>query len=142
MNKNVAVINSIYEAFGKGDVPTILNYLSENVEWEKWDDNFAQRAGVPWLMERKGKTGALEFFKIIGEFVFKDFQVVSIMANENHVAVECILEVDIPSTGGHFKEDEIHLWSFDGQGQVIRFRHFADTAKHIEAAKVTMAVNI
>jgi len=44
--------------------------------------------------------------------------------------------------GVHFKEDEMHLCSFDEQGKVIHFRHFADIAKHIAAAKLSMELNI
>ena len=31
---HVKTVQSIYDAFGKGDVPTILGHLAENVEWE------------------------------------------------------------------------------------------------------------
>ena len=135
MNTNVATVKRIYEAFGRGDIPVIVGYLSDNVQWESWANNYAQNAGVPWLLERNGKEGAIEFFKIIGTFIFRDFQVLSVMGDEKQVAAECILEADIPDTGVHFSEEEMHLWTFDEQGKVIRFRHYCDTAKHIAAAK-------
>jgi ketosteroid isomerase-like protein len=91
---------------------------------------------VPWLLPRKGKQGALEFFKTVGELRIKDFQVLSIMSNDNQVAVEFIIEADVPATGGHYRDEEIHLWTFDEQGKVIRLRHYADTAKQINAAKL------
>jgi len=135
MNTNVATVNSIYDAFGRGDVPDILSYLSDNVQWESWANNYAQNAGVPWLLERNGKEGALEFFKIIGTFIFRDFRVLSVMGNETQVAAECVLEAEIPASGAHLSEEELHLWTFDERGKVIRFRHYCDTAKHIAAAK-------
>lgn len=137
MSTNIESVNSIYEAFGNNDVPAILDYLADNVQWEPWPDNYAQNVGVPWLLERNGKEGAQEFFKIVGTFIFKDFRVVSVMGNGNQVAVECIIEADIPSSGGHLSDDEIHLWTFDEQGKVIRFRHYCDTAKHIAASRRT-----
>jgi uncharacterized protein len=96
-----------------------------------------QKAGVPWLQARKGKDGALEFFNIIGGFNFKDFQVLSIMDNENQVAAEIIVEADVPETGGYIRDEEMHLWTFDEQGKVIRLRHYADTAKHMRAAAIS-----
>ena len=87
------------------------------------------------MQARKGKDGAIEFFRIVGEFNIKDFQVLSIMGNDNQVAVEFIIEADVPATGGHYRDEEMHLWTFDGQGKVIRLRHYTDTAKHIAAAK-------
>ena len=135
MNNNLKTIHSIYEAFGKGDIPAIIDCLAEDVQWEKWDDNSAQQAGVPWLQARQGKEGALTFFKIVGELNIKDFRVLSIMSNENQVAVEFIIEADVPATRGHYRDEEMHLWTFDEQGKVIRLRHYADTAKHMAAAK-------
>lgn len=134
MKNNAATVGALYEAFGKGDIPSVLNYLSDDVQWEQWDDNSAQKSGVPWLQARNGKDGALEFFKIVGGFTIKDFRVLSLMANESQVAAEIIFEADIPSTGGHFRDEEVHLWTFDEQGKVIRMRHYSDTAKHMLAA--------
>jgi len=136
MKNNIETVKSIYDAFGKGDVPGILEHLSENVLWEPWEENYAQKAGVPWLLERKGKDGVREFFRIIGGFVFREFRVLSVMGGGNKVAAECLFDADIPTTGGHIKEDEIHLWTFDDHGKVIEYRHYCDTAKHIAAAKL------
>ncbi len=135
MSNHLATTGAIYEAFGKGDIPTILSYVAEDVQWEQWADNFAQRAGVPWMTARQGKAGVLEFFQVLGGMPIKDFQVLSMMAGGNQVAVEFVIEVDIPSTGGHYRDEEIHLWTFDDSGKVIRLRHYTDTAKHIAAAK-------
>ncbi|HSI78773.1 MAG TPA: hypothetical protein VK957_22960, partial [Lunatimonas sp.] len=74
------------------------------------------------------------FFKIVGGFDIKDFQVLSIMASENQVAAEIVFEADVPATGGHFRDEEVHVWTFDEHGKVIRMRHYSDTAKHIRAA--------
>ncbi|MFD3003669.1 nuclear transport factor 2 family protein [Pontibacter toksunensis] len=137
MNKNVATVNRIYEAFGRGDIPTIIDCLSENVQWEQWADNSAQKAGVPWMQAQKGKQGVMEFFKNVGELEVKDFQVLSIMANETQVAAELVFEARVPSTNNHYRDEEIHLWTFDEEGKVIGLRHYADTAKIIAAAKAS-----
>jgi uncharacterized protein len=130
MNNNLQTINRIYEAFGKGDIPTIIESLSENIQWEQWADNTAQKSNVPWMQFRQGKEGAVEFFKSLANLEIKDFQVLSIMSNDNQVAVEFILEANVPATDGHYRDEEIHLWTFDAQGKVIRLRHYTDTAKH------------
>ncbi len=135
MSNHLATATAIYEAFGKGDIPTILSHMADDVQWEQWADNSAQRAGVPWLVGRQGKAGVLEFFQVLGGMAIKDFQVLSMMAGGNQVAVEFVIEVDVPSTGGHYRDEEIHLWTFNDAGQVIRLRHYADTAKHIAAAQ-------
>lgn len=135
MNDNIATVHRIYEAFGKGDIPAILDCLADNVQWEQWADNSAQKAGVPWMQAQQGKQGAMAFFKSVGELAVKDFQVLSIMANESQVAAEFVFEASVPATGKHYRDEEIHLWTFNEQGKVVRLRHYTDTAKHIAAAQ-------
>lgn len=134
MNDHLATIGKIYQAFGQGDIPTILEYMADDVQWEAWTDNSAQKAGVPWLQARQGKEGVLAFFQVLGGMPVKDFQILSLMAGGNQVAAEFVIEIEVPATGGHYRDEEIHLWTFNEAGQVIRLRHYTDTAKHIAAA--------
>lgn len=126
-------VEAIYAAFGEGNVPAILDVLSPEVEWESWSDNLAQRAGVPWLLPRRGHAGVAAFFELIGTWRIREFSVLSMMAGGHQVAVEFVLEADLPN-GRHFRDEEIHLWTFGPDGRVVRLRHYADTAKHIRAA--------
>ena len=133
---NIDTVKAMYEAFGRGDVPSILEKMSDDVRWEEWADNTAQKRGVPWLKPRRGKEGVADFFRLISEFAVKEFQVLSIMGGGNQVAAEFVFEADAPPHGRHYRDEEIHLWTFDEQGKVIRLRHYADTAKHMAVAGV------
>jgi ketosteroid isomerase-like protein len=137
MSDHTATVASIYQAFGHGDVATILAALSDNVQWEAWNDNHAQRANVPWLRRREGKAGAGEFFQIAAGFTIHDFQVISLMGGGNQVAAEILIDAT-PQGGVRYRDEEIHLWTFDDSGKVIRLRHYVDTAKHIAAAHAQM----
>jgi ketosteroid isomerase-like protein len=133
---NIATVQGIYEAFGKGDVPAILGVLADEVEWESWADNSAVKAGVPWMVPRHGKQDVVKFFEIAGQMKITDLQVLSMMEGGSQVAVEFILEADLPTYGGgHYRDEEVHLWTFNDAGQVVRLRHYTDTAKHIAAYK-------
>lgn len=132
--RNRKTTEEIYAAFGRGDVPFILNKLSADVAWEAWSDNFAQRAGVPWLQPRKGRAGAAAFFEYIASWKIARFDVLSIMAGGANVAVEISNDMTVTQTGARLLEEEMHLWTFDESGAVIRFRHYVDTARHIAAA--------
>lgn len=134
MSEPLATVGKIYEAFGRGDVPAILDCMADSVQWEAWADNTAQKQGVPWLQARQGKEGVLAFFQVLGGMSVKDFQVLSLMAGGNQVAAEIVIEVEIPETGAHFRDEELHLWTLNEVGKVIRLRHYNDTAKHIAAA--------
>lgn len=135
MGSNLETVQQIYAAFGRGDIPAILDTLADDVAWEAWADNFGARAGVPWLVPRSGKAGVAEFFGLLGStLIVKHFRVLSLMDGGDHVAAEFEIACDVPSTGRHYRDEEIHLWTFDAAGKVIRLRHYTDTAKHIHAA--------
>jgi uncharacterized protein len=128
-----ATVASIYEAFRTGDVPAILDTLADDVRWEEWTDNSAQKAGVPWLQRRDGKAGALEFFKIAGQMAMHEFRVLSLLAGGPQVVAEVVIDATGPS-GRRYRDEELHLWTFNDSGKVVRLRHYVDTAKHIAAS--------
>jgi ketosteroid isomerase-like protein len=64
---NLGTVQGIYESFGKGDVPAILDVLADDVEWEAWENNSAVNAGVPWMVPRHGKADAVHFFETAGQ---------------------------------------------------------------------------
>jgi ketosteroid isomerase-like protein len=134
---NLSTVQSIYEAFGKSDVPAILDVLAEDVEWEAWADNSAVKAGVPTMVPRHGKTEVAKFFETAGQMEITDLEIINMMEGGNEVAVEFVLEANLPSWGGgHYRDEEIHLWTFNDQGKVRRLRHYIDTATHIAAFKL------
>lgn len=127
------ITQDIYAAFGRGDIPAILAHLDPEVAWESWAHNSAQEAGVPWLRARRGREGAAEFFQVVGTLRIHDFRVLDLMASGRQVAVEFTIHFTAPS-GREVREEEMHLWTFNAQGHVTRFRHYLDTAKQIAAA--------
>jgi uncharacterized protein len=128
-----ATVASIYDAFRTGDIPAILETLADDVRWEEWTDNSAQKAGVPWLQRGDGKAGALEFFKIAGQMAIHEFRVLSLLAGGQQVVAEVVIDATAPS-GRRYRDEELHLWTFNDAGQVVRLRHYVDTAKHIAAS--------
>jgi ketosteroid isomerase-like protein len=135
MSDHSQTVRSMYDAFHRGDVASIVAKMSPDVVWDGWPDNRGQQAGVPWMQCHKGREGVAEFFKALGNLKFRSFQVRNILAGGNQVAAEIAVEFELTATGAVVRDDEIHLWTFDSSGEVVRFRHYLDTAKHIEAAK-------
>jgi len=129
-----ATVGSIYEAFGRGDVPAILEHLADDVAWDDWPDNFAQRAGVPHLMPRHGRDDVAGFFGVVGAWTVLGFEVLDVIGDGRQVVAEIRASFALPD-GGRFADEELHLWTFDGAGRVSRFRHYVDTAKHIAASR-------
>jgi hypothetical protein len=134
---NIATVQSLYEAFGRGDIPAILDMQSDEVTWEAWDgQNAGQDAGVPWLQVRRGKEGVGAFFQDLAEGLeFHSFEPRNLLEGGNQVASTLAIDATAKATGERFQDEEIHLWTFDEAGKVVGLRHYADTAKHIRATK-------
>jgi ketosteroid isomerase-like protein len=129
---NLLTIRETYAAFGRGDVPAILDLIAEDCDWEAWGDNSAQAAGVPHLQRRRGPSGVAEFFAAVAELEMHDFKVLDYLAGDDQVAAEIVIEASTPK-GGRFRDEELHLWKLDAHGKIVRLRHYVDTAKHIAA---------
>jgi ketosteroid isomerase-like protein len=129
-----ATVGRIYEAFGRGDVPGVLEHLADDVAWDAWPDNFAQRAGAPHLAARHGRDDVAGFFGVIGAWTVLGFEVLDVVGDGRQVVAEIRASFALPG-GGRFADEELHLWTFDDTGRVCRFRHYVDTAKHIAASR-------
>jgi uncharacterized protein len=125
-------VNGLYAAFGRGDIPAILELLADDIRWEHWSDSFVQRADVPSLKARGGREGAAEFFAEIADWEVTEFSVLDVMASDKQVVAEVVIEATLPN-GGRFRDEELHLWGFNDDGKIHRMRHYVDTAKHIAA---------
>ncbi|GAA4406531.1 hypothetical protein GCM10023187_26070 [Nibrella viscosa] len=136
MKTNTDTVAQIYADFGQGNIPAILKQLADDVQWEAWADNSAQQHDVPWLKPRFGKDNVPGFFQVVGQMTFIRFEVLSMMSGGNQVAVELSIETAPSAISLGIADEEIHLWTFNEEGKVIRFRHYADTYKHIQAASV------
>jgi uncharacterized protein len=130
---NLATVQAVYEDFNKGNIPGILDRLADNVEWEKWKDNYAQKADIPYLRFQTGRQGVTDFFAAVADLGITNIEILSMMEGNNQVAVEVYLE------SAKFNDEEIHLFTFDDEGKITRFRHYLDTAKQIAANEKSQA---
>jgi ketosteroid isomerase-like protein len=129
-NDNLASVQSIYAAFGRGDVPAILEHLGEDVAW---DYGLADQ-GIPWLVERKGRAGVVAFFQSLAGFQIQKFDVKAIVGKADLVLALVEVEGIVASTGRRVSDPaEVHVWHFDERGKVRRFRHAVDTLQHYKA---------
>jgi ketosteroid isomerase-like protein len=131
---HLPTVQALYQAFGAGDAAAFLSHLAHDVEWEQWSDNRAAAAGVPWLQPYTGRDAVGGFLAAAAQMEIVDFQILNMMEGGDEVAVTFVLEAKLPNCGGRsYRDEEVHLWSFDSEGKVTRLRHYVDTAKHIEA---------
>ena len=124
---NLQTTQNIYAAFGRGDIPAILDTLSEDVEWEY----AATSNNAPWLKRGRGREGAGAFFASLAGMDIQRFGVNSILAGDKVTVALVNIEFTVKATGKRVvEEDEVHIWHFDERGKVARFRHRVDTLAH------------
>jgi ketosteroid isomerase-like protein len=132
---NRAAVVSLYEAFGRGDVAGIVEHLADDVSWDAdWADNFAQRTAVDHFRPRRGLTEVLEFFQVLASYTVHNFEVHDVLVSADRVA--CVVVIDATTAnGGRYRDEEMHLWTFNAAGKISALRHYIDSAKHLAAAR-------
>lgn len=119
--EHLKTVQGIYSAFGRGDVPALLNYLDENVDWE-----MVGPPNSPITGNRRGKSGATEFFVAVAQSEdMKAFEPREFIADGDTVVVWGFESFVVKSTGRAFQSDWAHLWWFKA-GKVAKFRGFND----------------
>jgi ketosteroid isomerase-like protein len=113
----------VYDAFGRGDIPFILDQLAEDVAW----DQDAPGYGLPVYEPGTGRAHAAKFFEALQGLEFLRFAPSNFLVGGNQVAVPVDLEVKVKATGRPVSALEIHLWTFDDEtGKITRFFHAVD----------------
>jgi ketosteroid isomerase-like protein len=128
------IVQDIFAAFGRGDVPAVLAHLSPEIEWDLEQSGAA--AELPWLRPRRGLEEVAGFFTDFAEHVEmlrfepRAFYVTA----EGDVADVFFMEGRVRRTGRTVVDAaDMHLWTFDASGKVVRFRHVVDTWQHVQA---------
>src|SRR4051812_40187602 len=80
--KLVDKVQGIYGAFGRGDIPAILEQLAEDIDW----DYGHGPTGVPWLEHRHGRAGVAAFFEAARGIEFLKFAPHTFLEGPDRVA--------------------------------------------------------
>jgi ketosteroid isomerase-like protein len=133
-SRNLATVSAVYEAFARGDGEAFLSQIADECAW---DFTFAPDAPIPWLQGGTGKAQAAQFLgRLVENLELNDFQIRHMATNDEENLVVVIFDIacTVKSTGkGIYEQYEPHLWYFNDDGKVIRFRHAADTLQQYQA---------
>lgn len=127
--ENRKTIQGMYEAFGRGDIGTVLSALDPEIEW--WEaENFIYADGNPYV----GHQGVLQgVFARLGS----EWEGFSVSPEELLDAGETIVGRGYYSgkfrkTGSDVRAQFAHLFTFRN-GKVVKFQQYTDTAQFREA---------
>jgi hypothetical protein len=124
LTDNATTVATLYEAFGRGDIPFILDHIADNCKWIGAGEGSLPQGGT-----YIGKNAA-HFFEKLGQSVQIDvFNPVAIHnIGENEVVVFGNIEGRSKKTGKRSASDWVMHWKFNKEGKAVYFQDFFDTA--------------
>ena len=121
--RNLKTVRTIYGAFGRGDVATILDAVADDVDWS----SAAASRSAPWYGRRIGKDAVTDYFASIGHTIeVLDFTQVSFAANDTEVMVLNEFRMRSRRSGKEAVMHLHHYWRFR-DGKVAYWRGSEDT---------------
>jgi uncharacterized protein len=128
---NIATIKTVYDGFGQGDVGTILDNVTDDVDWA------AEAASdiAPWYGQRVGKDGVSSFFEAFaGSMTVQEFTPLSFAANDNEVMTLVRFRATSNATGREAAMNLHHYFRFR-DGKIEYYRGSEDTAQTAAALR-------
>jgi uncharacterized protein len=125
---NVAVVQQAYEDFGRGDIPAVLEALTDDVEWTMQGPSV-----IPFAGTFRGREGIAEFFSLLGETLeFEQFEPRKFVAQGDTVVVLGYERDIVKQTGRGFEEQWAHIYTLR-DGKIATGMFFEDTAAYVVA---------
>lgn len=127
---NVAVVDALYKAFAKGDIPTVLAGMDPNIAWNE-AEGFPYADRNPYI----GPQAVLEgvFARIGAEWEYWNLTGVELheMAN-NKVFATLRYQAKYKKNGATIDNQTAHLWTLK-DGKITSFQQFTDTKQVADA---------
>ena len=123
--QNTKVVQDAYAAFGRGDIPALLGFMTDDIHWRPV---IGTAGHVPFSGERKGKAGVAEFFKQVSDAEdFQQFEPREFVAQGDKVVALGHYRAVTKATGKTFESDFAMVFTLRG-GKVATFQEFTDSA--------------
>ncbi len=129
--QNLETIRSLYGAFAKGDVPTVLGAFDPAIEWHE-ADNFLYAEGNPYI----GPGAILQgvFLRLATEWDGFAANPQQFFDAGDTVIVTGRYSGVYKATGRKLDAQLVHFWTLVG-GKVTFFRQYTDTLQAAQVAK-------
>jgi ketosteroid isomerase-like protein len=126
--QNAALIQSVYDAFKRGDLPFILARLTEDVEWTLEGPSI-----IPYAGKRKGIAQVKEFFEALaGTQTNMKLTMGPLVAQGDRVTGLGRFAATVVATGRSFDSPVGHFFTVR-DGKISGFVDLVDTAAMAEA---------
>jgi hypothetical protein len=121
-------VQAVYAAFGRGDIATLLDRVTDDVEW-----THRGSLGLPYMGTFRGKDALQRWFGHVAEYdAIQIFEPREFLAGQDHVTVLGWERTQALPGGGVFETDWVHVFGLR-DGKVSRFVGSYDTAAVAQA---------
>ncbi|WP_169718943.1 ester cyclase [Aequorivita capsosiphonis] len=128
--ENVSIIDGLYKAFAKGDIPTVLAGMDAKIVWNEAESN-SLADGNPYIGPDAVLNGVFARLGAENEyFKLTDIQLHGM--DNNQVLATLRYDAKVKKTGKTYNAQVAHLWTLK-DGKVIAFQQFLDTKKVADA---------
>ena len=128
--ENVDIIQGVYDAFARGDIPAVLGVLDADVEWRE-AEGFLYADQNPYI--GPGAVLAGVFARLGGEWDQFQARPDSILDAGEAVIGQGYYSGVYKATGRTVRAQFAHVFTLRG-GRVVRFQQYTDTKQFSEAA--------
>ena len=120
------LLASLYDAFGRGDIPAVLGLMDPQIRWHEAESNPYMASGEAWV----GPDAIVaNLFVKLGDD-WRGFTVTPISFHDagDVVSVEGRYTAESQATGKSMDAQFCHVWTLE-DGKIIKFQQYTDTAK-------------
>ena len=128
-SESISIVRGIYEAFGRGDVPAVLETLDDEIEWAE-----PEARQLPWAGVHRGKSAVAEVFATL-PVTWDEFRLEPGESLDAGSAVVVTGETyGWAKDGGSLRAPFAHVWKL-WEEKVAAFSNYTDTAAFLEALR-------
>ena len=134
--QNLEIIRRGYDAFGHGDIDTLLSLFDEQIEWVT-----PGPAELPIAGRRTGRQQVAEFFGVLDSVLeIQRFEPTSFTAQGDQVIVTGSDTARVKATGKVLDGAWAHVFTLK-DGKVTRMQEYTDTAELVSELRAAQAAS-
>ncbi len=129
---NITVVDNLYKAFAKSDIPAVLGAMDAKIVWNEAESN-ALADGNPYIGPDAVLNGV--FVRLGGQHEYFKLENVQLHGMDNNQVLATLrYDAKFKESGKAYNAQVAHLWTLK-DGKIIGFQQYVDTKKLADSEK-------
>lgn len=130
MGSSADFVKSLYDAFDKGDVPTVVGALDPEIRWQE-AENYPYADGNPYVGPQSVVDGV--FARLMADIDQFTIHPANFIDGGDSVVVEGRYRGKFKATGKPLDAQFAHVWQLRDR-KIVRFQQYTDTKQWADAS--------